>query len=114
MALRITTSQAESVATEVQRVMASLKIPIQHFRVSMVGGNSIVEFEADVSHIQQEQIASQLNRQGVVTEVIRVEGHHERAVIPGRRANPRRLRQVHAWECLPRRLLRGLAECSRG
>jgi uncharacterized membrane protein YhiD involved in acid resistance len=77
MAFRITTSQAESVATEAQRLMASLKIPIQHFRVSMVGGNSIVEFEADVSHIQQERIVSQLNRQGVVTEVIPGEGHHE-------------------------------------
>ncbi len=77
MAFRITTSQAESVATEAQRLMASLKIPIQHFRVSMVGGNSIVEFEADVSHIQQEKIVSQLNRQGVVTEVIPGEGHHE-------------------------------------
>jgi len=77
MAFRITTSHAESVATEVQRLMASLKVPIQHFRVSMTGGNSIVEFEANVSHNQQEKIVSQLNRQGVVTEVIPVEGSHE-------------------------------------
>ena len=77
MAFRITTSHAESVATEVQRLMASLKVPIQHFRVSMAGGNSIVEFEANVSHNQQEKIVSQLNRQGVVTEVIPVEGSHE-------------------------------------
>src|SRR5205807_6817397 len=76
-AFRVTTSHAESVATEVQRLMASLKIPMQRFRVSMAGGNSIVEFESDVSHGQQEKIVSQLNRQGVVTEVIPVEGHHE-------------------------------------
>jgi len=50
---------------------------MQHFRVSMAGGSSIVEFESDVSHSQQEKIVSQLNRQGVVTEVIPVEGHHE-------------------------------------
>ena len=77
MVFRITTSHAESVATEVQRLMASLKIPMQHFRVSMAGGNSIVEFESVVSHSQQESIVTQLNRQGVITEVIPVEGHQE-------------------------------------
>src|SRR6267143_128566 len=77
MVFRITTSQADSVATEIQRLMVSLKIPMYHFRVSMVGGNSIVEFESDVSHSQQEKIVAQLNRQGVITEVIPVEGHHE-------------------------------------
>ena len=77
MVFRITTTHAESVATEIQRLMAGMKTPMQHFRVSMAGGNSIVEFESDVSHSQQEKIVSQLNRQGVVTEVIPVEGHHE-------------------------------------
>ena len=77
MNFRVTTSHAESIATEVQRLMASLKIPMQHFRVSMAGANSIVEFESDVSHSQQETIVTQLNRQGVITEVIPFEGHHE-------------------------------------
>ncbi len=77
MVFRITASHADSVATEVQRLMAGLKIPMQHFRVSMAGASSIVEFESDVSHSQQETILAQLNRQGVITEVIPVEGHHE-------------------------------------
>ncbi len=77
MVFRITTSHADSIATEIQRLMASLKIPLKHFRVSMAGGNSIVEFESDVSNSQQEAILTQLNRQGVITEVIPVEGHHE-------------------------------------
>ncbi len=77
MVFRITTSQAESVATEVQRLMAGLKVPLQHFRVSMAGGSSIVEFESEVSHSQQEKIVTQLNRQGVITEVMPVEGYHE-------------------------------------
>src|SRR5258708_35002104 len=50
MAFRITTSQAESVATEVQRLMASLKVPIQHSPVSMAGVNSLVQFQTNVSH----------------------------------------------------------------
>jgi putative Mg2+ transporter-C (MgtC) family protein len=77
MAFRVTTSHGESVATEVQRLMAGLKITMQHFRVSMAGGTSIVEFEAAVSHKQQETIVAQLNRQGVITEVVPVEGHQE-------------------------------------
>lgn len=77
MVFRITTSHAESAATEIQRLMANLKIPMDHFRVSMAGANSIVEFQSDVSFNQQEAIVTQLNRQGVVTEVIPVEGHQE-------------------------------------
>ena len=77
MAFRITTSQAESVATEVQRMMAGLKAAMQHFRVSMAGGSSIVEFESEVSHSQQEKIVTQLNRQGVITEVMPLEGYQE-------------------------------------
>lgn len=77
MVFRFTTSHAESVATEIQRLLVSLKIAVQHFRVSMAGTSSIVEFEACVSHKQQEQIVEQLNRQGVVTEVVPLQGHHE-------------------------------------
>ncbi len=74
---RFTTSHAESVATEVQRLMAELKAPMQHFLVSMAGNNSVVEFESIVSHSQQEKIVTQLNRQGVITEVTPGEGSHE-------------------------------------
>ena len=77
MIFRFTTSHVDSVSTEVQRLMASLKIPMFHFRVSMTGQSSIVEFEADVSHKQQEEILAQLHRQGVVAEVLPLEGRHE-------------------------------------
>jgi putative Mg2+ transporter-C (MgtC) family protein len=77
LVFRFTSSQAESVAGEVQRLLASLKIPVQQLRVSMTGANSVVEFEAIVSHKQQEQIVVQLNRQGVVTEIVPLQGHHE-------------------------------------
>jgi putative Mg2+ transporter-C (MgtC) family protein len=77
MVFRITTSQKESVATEVQQLLSGMKIPIHHFRTSMLGVTSVVEFEAEVSHSQQEKIVTQLNRQGVVTEVIPSEGRHE-------------------------------------
>ena len=74
---RVTTSHAENVATEVQRMMVGMKIAMRHFRVSMAGMNSIVEFESEVSHSQQESIVAHLNRQGVITELAPVEGHQE-------------------------------------
>jgi putative Mg2+ transporter-C (MgtC) family protein len=77
MVFRITTSHADNVATEVQHMLAGMKIPLRHFRTSMVGLNSIVELEAEVSHSQQEKIVAQLNRKGIVTEVIPFEGRHE-------------------------------------
>jgi putative Mg2+ transporter-C (MgtC) family protein len=77
MVFRFTTSHADSVSTEIQRLMASLKIPMQHLRVSMAGTASIVEFEADVSHKQEEKILAQLHREGVTAEVTPLEGHQE-------------------------------------
>ena len=77
MVFRFTSSHGDNVATEVQQLTAQMKVPMQRFRVSMAGGNSIVEFESVVSHSQQERIVAQLNRQGVITEVTPVEGSHE-------------------------------------
>jgi len=76
MLFRFTTGHTENVATEIQQLVSRLKIPMFHFRVSVAGANSVVEFEAEVSHSQQVEIVAQLNRQGVVTEVVPCEGHH--------------------------------------
>jgi putative Mg2+ transporter-C (MgtC) family protein len=77
MVFRVTTSHADSVATEVQRLLAGMKIAMQHFRVSMTGTTSTVEFESVVSHSQEEAIVTALHRQGVTTEVIPLEGRQE-------------------------------------
>jgi len=74
---RFTTSQTENVAGEVQRLLASMNIPTRQFRTSMSGTNSVVEFEAEVSHNQELQIVHQLNRQGVVTELVPGSGRQE-------------------------------------
>jgi putative Mg2+ transporter-C (MgtC) family protein len=76
MLFRMTTSNADSIAGELQRFLAGLKVNMQQFRVSMAGANSIVEFQADVSHHKQELIVSQFNREGVITEVVPVESRH--------------------------------------
>jgi putative Mg2+ transporter-C (MgtC) family protein len=71
---RFTTSHSDNVASEVHRLLADLHVPVRHFRTSMIGANSVVEFEAGVTHIQEVQIVDKLNRQGVVTELIPNEG----------------------------------------
>jgi len=77
MVFRVTTSHADNVATEIQQLLAEMKITMSHFRTSMVGVSSVVEFEAEVGHGQQQRIVTQLNREGIVTEVIPVEGRRE-------------------------------------
>lgn len=74
---RFTTNHADNVASEVQRLLASMPITVRQFRTSMAGASSIVEFEAEVSHSQEMQIVSQLNRQGVVMELLPSDGHRE-------------------------------------
>jgi putative Mg2+ transporter-C (MgtC) family protein len=74
---RFTTSHANNVAKEVQQLLDGLKIKARKFSTSMFGVNSIVEFEAEVTHSQEVQIVSQLNRQGIVTELLPVDGHSE-------------------------------------
>lgn len=77
MSFRFTTSHTENVASEIQKLMSGLKISMNHFRVSLSGVQSIVELEANVSSLQQEKIVAQLNRQGVITEVVPCENPHE-------------------------------------
>jgi putative Mg2+ transporter-C (MgtC) family protein len=77
LGFRITGTHAENIAAEVQRLLVELKIKPQQFRISMVGVNSVVEFQAEVGHRHQEQIVERLNRVGVVTEITPIEGHRE-------------------------------------
>src|ERR1700726_4807172 len=77
MGFRITASHTEDIASEVQKLLESLKVKPQQFRVSMNGPTSIVEFHADTGYRHQEQIVKKLNRPGVVVEVVPFEGHHE-------------------------------------
>src|SRR5436305_14068460 len=77
LGFRITASHAENLAGELHKLLAHLNITPQQFRLSMAGTSTIVEFQAEVGHRQQEQIVQQLNRAGVVTEIVPFESHHE-------------------------------------
>ena len=77
MGFRVTASHTEDIASEVQKLLESLKVKPQQYRVSMNGPMSIVEFHADTGYRQQEQIVQKLSRPGVVVEVVPFEGRHE-------------------------------------
>jgi putative Mg2+ transporter-C (MgtC) family protein len=73
---RLTTAHTENLAEEIQKLIAGLKIKVSQFRINMAGSTTVVEFEADISHRQQLEIVSQVNRQGVITEIVPVDGRH--------------------------------------
>ena len=77
LAVRVTTSQAENIFGEVQALVHTLKISVDHLRVSMEGAKSIVEFQADIKPDQERQVLEQFKRPGVVTEIIPVQGQLE-------------------------------------
>jgi len=52
MGFRITASHTEDIASEVQKLLESLKLKPQQFRASMNGPTSIVEFHADTGYRQ--------------------------------------------------------------
>lgn len=74
---RFTTSHADNVAREVADLLGGLKIRANQFRTSMMGPNSVVEFQAEVTRPQEMKILDQLNREGVVTELLPQNGPHE-------------------------------------
>ncbi|MBZ5529293.1 MAG: MgtC/SapB family protein [Acidobacteriia bacterium] len=77
MVFRFTTSHAESVAAELQQFLAEIKVPMQHFRISMAGAASVVELEAEVTHRQQQAILERVNRPGIVSEVMTTASRQE-------------------------------------
>lgn len=77
LAVRVTASHTENVTAEVQRMLSDLNARPQHFRQSMSGDTTIVEFDGDFRHGQEEKIMGKLNREGVFVEVTPLVGHHE-------------------------------------
>jgi putative Mg2+ transporter-C (MgtC) family protein len=74
---RITTEHAQETTEKLQKVLQELHVSFQHYQVAMAGGKSIVEFDAEVSHRQRQQIVMRLSQPGVVAEMVPLEGHHE-------------------------------------
>jgi putative Mg2+ transporter-C (MgtC) family protein len=73
MLFRISTSEPIDLVPDVHRIFSDLHIALDNFQVSMAGEKHLIQFDADVSHRQQESILTSLTRPGVICEMLPVE-----------------------------------------
>lgn len=73
MLFRISADRNEDLVPDVHRIFSNLKIALDNFQVSMTGDRSLIQFDADVSHRQQEAIFARLTRPGVTCEMLPVD-----------------------------------------
>jgi putative Mg2+ transporter-C (MgtC) family protein len=76
MLFRISTSEAVDLVPDVHRIFSDLHIALDNFQVSMAGEKHLIQFDADVSHRQQESIFTSLTRPGITCEMFPVERQH--------------------------------------
>jgi putative Mg2+ transporter-C (MgtC) family protein len=77
MLFRISTASDTDMVAEVHKIFSDLKILLDNFQVSVAGDKNLIQFDADVSHRQQEKILAALAKPGVTFEMLPVERQHE-------------------------------------
>ncbi len=77
MLFRVTTGSAVDVVPEVHRIFTDLNVKLDNFQVSAVGEKHVLQFDADVTHHQQEKILSAMIRPGLSVEMLPVERQSE-------------------------------------
>jgi putative Mg2+ transporter-C (MgtC) family protein len=73
MLFRISTSTGEDLVPFVHDLFSKLGIALDNFQVSMAADKNLIQFDADVSHRQQERILTSMARPGVTFEMLPVE-----------------------------------------
>jgi len=77
VAFRLTTGKLEAAMAAANRSLGELKIPMQHFQVFRVGQDFVMEFDADVSHGQQQAILEKLSTLDARCEVVPLDFQRE-------------------------------------
>jgi putative Mg2+ transporter-C (MgtC) family protein len=77
VAFRLTTPELEAAMSTANRTLNELKIPMQHFQVFRVGQNFVMEFDADISHAQQQAILEKLSTLDARCEVVPLDFQRE-------------------------------------
>ncbi len=77
VAFRLTTSNLEAVMSGANRALTELKILMQHFQVYRVGQDFVMEFDADISHTQQQAILERLGALDARCEVVPLDFQRE-------------------------------------
>ena len=77
MLFRITTGSAVDMVSEVHRIFKDLNIKLDNFSVNIAGEKHIIQFDADVTHHQQDKVLSAMTRPGISIEMLPVERQQE-------------------------------------
>ena len=77
MLFRITTGSAVDMVSEVHRIFKDLNIKLDNFSVNIAGEKHIMQFDADVTHHQQDKVLSAMTRPGISIEMLPVERQQE-------------------------------------
>ncbi len=77
VAFRLTTPELEAAMSTANHTLNELKIPMQHFQVFRVGQNFVMEFDADISHAQQQAILEKLSTLEARCEVVPLDFQRE-------------------------------------
>jgi len=77
MLFRITTSSSVDLVGEVHRVFTAHQIKLDNFQVSAAGEKHVIQFDADVTHQQQEKVLTAITRPGISVEMLPVERQQE-------------------------------------
>ena len=77
MTFRLTTSRLEEVMARANQLLTDMKLAMQHFQVFRVGEEFVMEFDAEVSHKQQNQLVSRLSNLGARCEVVPLDTQRE-------------------------------------
>jgi len=77
MLFRVTSGSAADLVPEVHRVFSDLNVKLDNFQVSAAGEKHTIQFDADVTHHQQERVFAALTRPGISVEMLPVERQQE-------------------------------------
>jgi len=77
MLFRITTGSAVDLVPGIHRIFSDLKVKLDNFQVSTTGDRHLIQFDADVTHHQQEKVFSAITREGITVEMVPVERQQE-------------------------------------
>jgi hypothetical protein len=74
---RITAASAFDMVPEIHRIFKDLNIKLDSFSVNTTADKHVIQFDADVTHHQQDRVLSALTRPGVSLEMLPVERQPE-------------------------------------
>lgn len=77
MLFRITTGSAFDLVPEIHRIFTDLHIKLDNFSVNTTADKHVIQFDADVTHYQQDKVLSAMTRPGISVEMLPVERQPE-------------------------------------